>query len=73
MRKGILVISILINIALIIVLVVNKNIPAEPIIESISELTKVLKNTYVSGIICSIIGVFIVVWWQVAYSKVKLN
>lgn len=74
MRKVVFGFSVLINIVLIIVLLVNKiNILEEPIIESISELTEVLKNTYVSGIICSIIGVFIVVWWQVTYSKVKLK
>lgn len=74
MRKVVFGFSVLINIVLIIVLLVNKiNILEEPIIESISELTEVLKNTYVSGISCSIIGVFIVVWWQIKYTKLKLR
>lgn len=74
MRKGILVVSLLINIDLIIVFVVNNiNILEEPVVEIISELTKILANVYVSGIICSIIGVLIVVWWQIKYSKLKLR
>lgn len=74
MRKGILVVSLLVNIDLIIVLVVNKiNILEKPIIESLSELTKILTHTYVSGIICSIIGVFLIAWGQVKISKIKIK
>lgn len=72
MRKVVFGFSVLINIVLIsiiTIIMITENQIDGRLLGIVSNLIEV----YVSGIICSIIGVFIVVWWQVAYSKVKLK
>lgn len=67
MKNYIFVLSILLNVILIFVLAVER-------INVVDNLCiKVLENTYISGIICSIISVFIVIWGQVKISKIKIK
>ena len=72
MRKVVFGFSVLINIVLISIITIIM-ITENQIDGRLLGIVRNLIEVYVSGIVCSIIGVFIVVWWQVTYSKVKLK
>lgn len=70
MRIIVLGLSLLINIILVLIVIVdNIKILENPVVSCLTGLA----NVYVSGIICSVIGVLLIFVWQLKYSKYKLK
>lgn len=70
MRKIVLGVSLLTNIILVLIILVdNIKILENPVINCLNGLA----NIYVSGVVCSVIGVILIFAWQLKYSKYKLK
>lgn len=70
MRNIVFGVSLLTNIILVLIIIVdNIKVLENPVVNCLNGLA----NIYVSGVICSVIGVILIFAWQLKYSKYKLK